>query len=258
MKQLATIGLFFFFTIGCFSQNEFIEMDSKMKSDSLEVLARCDFFVPGFEPGDELAERVANLVFMINHGYKFDELEQLLHHKNVYINLYAFIAICQNHFEKLTDAHLKITKSGRPVILYDKNGNIKYKTVGFWSNEIYKGNKEERTQNAIYRPPLEVAIKSFILKYALYPQIYLPVSFDLFLNNETYLGIRHTYIIKNNAGITDTVKNFFVTNSKNEIQEIAEKVTYTEASYPPKINDWLTKYGRQLSKQDSIDVHLRH
>src|SRR5687768_15255186 len=258
MKQLTILGLFFLFAIGCFCQNELIKIHPQAKSDSLEVLAGYDFFVLGYEPGDPLGERITTLTFMINRGYKFEELEQLLHHKNIYINLYAFLAMCENYFVKITDAHLKITKSGKPLTMYDPNGNMKYKTVGFWAKEMYTATQETNTQDALYRPPLEVAIKSFILKYASYPDSYNPVSFSLFIYNDSHLKIYHTYIIKNNFAITDTIQEWFVTDPNHNIQEISEENTGTISTTFAKINDWLSNCGRAINKQDSLELRLEY
>lgn len=234
-------------------------MTDEAKSDSINILAENDFFILGFDEDDPFGKRMVHLTQVVIRHCTFEEQEKLLKHKNRYIGLYAFIGLCEYHFHKITDEHKKIMKSKLPISMYSKGGNQPYETIGYMAKMMYDITKEMLTTEAIYKPKLEVAIKSLILKFALYPESYYPILFEYFLYNDSHLTINHTYILKNSSANLDTAKHVFVTDLDYIIQAISMDPYSNDGTIsanPAKIDEWLKLYARPIYKQDSIELNL--
>jgi hypothetical protein len=117
--------------------------------------------------------------------------------------------------------------------------------------------KEENRMNAI--------ISDWIMNFACYPESYKSVSFEKMcgllhiVDGKNYpedrkYAIKHTFTLLNKDKVLCTTSCTFVLEYDYSINMVSFKdiVPYGGA-FPPDINSWLSKFGRQLTQNDTME-----
>ncbi len=129
-------------------------------------------------------------------------------------------------------------------------------TFNFESGSKFN-DKEER---------LKTELSNWIKKYALYPDSYESVSFsgfthmiqiidgDTLFDTEKY-KIQHVHKLLDRDSIMTTFEGFFVLNYDFSVNMIeTERNLSIGGAYPPEINEWIDKHGRDLTSVDSVEL----
>ena len=99
---------------------------------------------------------------------------------------------------------------------------------------------------------IEAAVKSWILKYAKYPQSYKPESWSQYdygvtvskgkkvLGEDNY-SIRHKHTLRNKDSVLTEFEAYFIVENNLEVNVIEmERSRSIGGSYPPKIKIWMS------------------
>lgn len=192
----------------------------------------------------------------------FSELRCMLESPDKLHNVYGFIFAGMQYADSL---------KGKYDVLMDDTTSVQYQTpdgladmkmtVGALLRSMYEQIKEDN-RNSSKRPLVEEKVASFIKSYSLYPKTYKPITFPYFSMGSdnkglTNFSVRHYYQIKNLKGQLVKITSEFVLDLSLNINVIAQDSTSYISSSPPKLSEWLEKYGRQLNQKDSTSLHLR-
>jgi len=115
----------------------------------------------------------------------------------------------------------------------------------------------------------ESAVSDWIKKHAAYPESYIPIEFSEY--GEAYMGngsekipnsesysIHHTHRIKNINGDTTTFSGYFILQYDYFVDIIEDtKTNSAGGAFPPRLEIWLSKFGRPLTKEDSLEWDAR-
>ncbi|WMJ71999.1 hypothetical protein RCC89_02255 [Cytophagaceae bacterium ABcell3] len=150
----------------------------------------------------------------------------------------------------------------KPSIIFIALLLINTSCISFLSEEEIK-ELEEKQEKA------ENSVKQWIQKYALYPKSYEEIAFDHFQegytsrkgkkvpDSETYV-IWHKHKLLTRDSIPSTFSGYFLMENDFYITLIEEKRSNAIAGgFPPKVNDWMEKLGRELNYNDTLELNQR-
>ena len=69
--------------------------------------------------------------------------------------------------------------------------------------------------------------------------------------------MRHEYLLKDNAGNVERTIDAFAINKDLLITVIEKGSTAYRSAYPPKLDYWLSRFGRKLNHTDSVALLLK-
>ena len=231
--------------------------------DITETLSECNCFIMRMR--GELNEKETKLVTRaqaILFGREFKELDSLFKSGNEIIQLYAFGGLCIMYPDNLNENHLKILNKEGEVSIYQQGTDEFPKmpiseVAGKMYQMVSKNQKEKETQILVEKKVFE-----FIKEYSLNPDTYEPIEFQDYhiysthssslekIENSEVHSIKHVFIIKNKEGKLTEFSACFKLDNELNLMLIEEKESETVSCSPPRLEWWLNKFGRELSKAD--------
>ncbi|HEX7845529.1 MAG TPA: hypothetical protein VF476_06960 [Chitinophagaceae bacterium] len=186
----------------------------------------------------------------------------LLESDNISFKAVAFTYAGRFHQDSLLRGYSYLLTDTTMVQLFTANGSSSPKIkLGELLSTIMGGIKEDQ-RNWAKEPEVKKTVSAFIKHYASHPGSYKPISFPLFSMGSDDRGlsgfkVRHEYEIKNNKGVIVKTISAFALDKNLNIHVIEKDSTSYTASYPPKLDYWLTNFGRRLNSNDSITLNLK-
>jgi hypothetical protein len=193
----------------------------------------------------------------------YTELTCLLESDNKLFQFYGYAFASKQENSNLKEKYLNIYNDTTAIQLITEGKLVDSKmTIG----RILQGISEQKSKdndNMKRKPEIEKKVTLFIKKYSKYPQTYKPISFLSFSvgsqSDGSYtFNIRHKYQIKNNKGLKEKIISAFIFDSSLNIQAIEKDSSLIISAQPPKIEDWLKKYGRKITEKDRTILKLSY
>lgn len=193
----------------------------------------------------------------------YSELSCLLESDNKLYQFYGYAFASMSQYKNLKEKYLDIYNDTTSLQLITEGELVDSKmTIG----KILQGISEQKSKDNVNlkrKPEIEKKISSFIKKYSKYPQTYKPISFLSFSigsqSDGSYtFNTRHKYEINNNKGLKEKIISAFVFDSALNIQAIEKDSSLIISAQPPKIEDWLKKYGRKITEKDRAILKLSY
>lgn len=213
-------------------------------------------------PNAEISRYSKHIKYFLQLEYRV--LDSLYDIKSGVLQFYAFAAICRNFPEKVSRKHERLFRSKSEIMaLTGTDTKPKLLPVKDVADMTYE-NAQEKLK---LKKQTENAIQSFILDYAKFPESYKSISFDRFhllttidpktakTDEKTKMYvIGHHYQLKDSLGVVVECFNTFKLNSEFMINVIEAEESDTYSSFPPRINEWLKLYGRNLTEDDKKKI----
>lgn len=133
----------------------------------------------------------------------------------------------------------------------------------------HRMSKKETDDYSARKKLCEEAVARFIKNYAAYPESYVPIDYTEYRESETVnndgkvpnsekFSIKHSHKIKARNGDTCVFSGYFKLEHDYFVDIIEDTLSNSIGSaYPPILNAWLDKFGRQLNFQDSAIWKIR-
>ncbi len=210
-------------------------------------------------------EQVLNYMNQLNHLFmlEYDQLDSLYKAETGVLQLYAFGIICRKFPEQINNDHKKILKNKGGVMVLNRDKKEPHSVPIKEIASIMYGSIEAMEEEKKMKSKTESEVSKLIGNYAKYPESYEPISFEQFhvmhiANGETLKKekdsedyvIGHRYRIKDINGNTVECYNTFKFDHEFQINIIEEEESNTVSAYPPRVQEWLDKYGRSLSDKE--------
>lgn len=219
------------------------------------------------EPNGEVITYMNQLNHMLVLDYK--QLDSLYKAETGILQLYAFGIICGKFPEQINNDHKKIMKNKNGIMVLNGDQkephSVPIKEIASMMYGSIVAMKEEQKM----KPKTESEVSKLIRKYAKFPDSYESISFEQFhvmfiANGETLnkekksddYVIGHRYRIKDNNGNTAECYNTFKFDHEFKINIIEGEESNTFSAYPPRVQEWLDKYGRSLSDKEKKKIGI--
>ncbi len=226
--------------------------------DSAKVLVETGDFSLNWEPRIKNKERQAKISKWFETR-SFSELICLLKSSNKSHNFYGYLLAVNFHRDSLKNRYSELLNDTTSVQLNAENGLVDLKMTMGKALTLFADELAEEDKAMNRRPDVEKSVALFIREYSSYPTSYKPISFPYFSIGSDNRGlsnfnIRHHYEIKNNHGQTVNIVSAFILDPNLNINVIEPDSSRFISSYPPRLKDWFTDYGRHLDHDDSIKL----
>lgn len=227
--------------------------------DSADALAGSGSFSIRWEPRKPNEDRELRLSRWFEQR-SFSELRCLLESPNKLYALYGYM-YAGSRFPDSLGRYAFLLSDTTSMQYYTPRGLVDMKTTvgNFLQKQQDQINKDHQDMNK--RPEVEEKVQAFIKQYASQPGTYKPVSFPLFTlitgeYGSASFSIRHRYFIRDNKGRVAEVTSEFVLDPALTINVIEQDSTKYVSSYPPRLSQWLGRFGRPLNGSDSVALKL--
>lgn len=218
-------------------------------------------------PSKEVVAYVNQLNYLFELG--FSQLDSIYSHEKGILQLYSFGAICTKYPDKINRKHKEMLKIKGETMVLNRDQKDPYlkptKEIASMMYDVVESIEKEKK----LKIKTEKAVKSFIRKYAMHKDSYIPISFHEFRVSKTVEGdnlktvkksqtyiIGHSYKIKDVNGDTAEAYHTFKFKHDFKVNIIEQEESNTFSSYPPKVTSWLEKYGSPLRKRDKKRLGL--
>ncbi|TNF48186.1 MAG: hypothetical protein EP305_06140 [Bacteroidetes bacterium] len=210
-------------------------------------------------------EQVINYMNQLNHLFmlEYEQLDSLYKAETGILQLYAFGIICRKFPQQINNDHKKILKNKEEIMVLNRDQKEPYPMYVKEIASMMYGSIEAMEEEKKMKSKTESEVSKIIGNYAKYPESYEPISFEKFhimhiANGETLKKekdsedyvIGHRYRIKDINGNTVECYNTFKFDHEFQINIIEGEESNTVSAYPPRVQEWLDKYGRSLSDKE--------
>lgn len=213
----------------------------------------------------EPSEQVITYMNQMNHFFmlEYEQLDSIFQTETGILKLYSFGILCRKFPKQINKGHKKIFKNENEIMVLKRDQNdlqsIPIKEVASMMYKSIKALEEEKEKEL----KTEKAVKKFVKNYSKYPKSYESLSFEQFhemhtangenltkeKNSEVYV-IGHRYRIKDVNGELVESFNTFKFSYEFKINIIEEEEGNTFSAYPPRVQEWLDKYGKSMKDKD--------
>lgn len=213
------------------------------------------------EPNEEVKTYMNHL----NHLFMLDyaPLDSLYKAETGILQLYAFGILCRKFPTQINNEHKKILKSKDEIMVLNREQKEPHakpiKEIATMMYGIVSAMEEEKKTKS----KIESVVSKLIINYAKYPESYEPISFEQYhvmhiadgetlkkeKDSEEYV-IGHRYRIKDINGQTFECYNTFKFDHEFKISIIEGEESNTYSAYPPRVEEWLGRYGKTLSDRE--------
>ena len=216
--------------------------------DSLEVLKKVGGFVDGYtNPPTAEETRLYNITRMLL-ALPLSETKKLMTDNNKFARVYGFSISTKRYFDSLTKSDLKLFNDTAKLPLYTQRGIIDAGiTVGQYCEMAYTSTIEEH-KTAAKEKDVIASIKQFIKDNSQYPDSYEPITFSNYSwggnEDNLFFEIQHKYKLKQTSGQQTEVTDYFILDSHFKVMLIETNRSNTVKIDPPKIQEWISKFGK--------------
>lgn len=210
-------------------------------------------------------EEVMTYMKQLNHLFMLDyeQLDSLYKAESGILQLYAFGIICRKFPEQINKDHKQILKNKDEIMVLKRDQKEPQSLfVKEIASNIY-GSIEAMEEEKKMKFKTESEVSKLIRNYAKYPDSYESMSFEQFhvmhiadgetlkkeKNSEDYV-IGHRYRIKDVHGNIVECYNTFKFDHEFQINIIEGEESNTVSAYPPRVQEWLDSYGKELSVKE--------